>query len=393
MYTRVIPSLGALGFFFCALSAYADGVQCNKSAAEIAEEHKTTVVSVEEDSKDINGTTEQGWIGAGVFLDTSGSLLSAGHLAYDGDDQKRNLNLDEETYRSVDELDMLWDGSNQTTYTYWAVIKNRAYPMELVGTFRYADAALFKVDLSHFEGKIVPAKLGNSDALKQGDPVFMIGNPNGIEYSITAGIVSGLHRQSQVGLWYLEDFIQTDALIAGGDSGGALINACGEVVGINDATEAGFGFVTPINLLRDFIPRMRKEGNVKCGWFGAEVLRTNFVRKDTFSDDLTTLHTLSGYEKKDQLLKLLALTEKQSALITKIADDSPAKKAGLRQGDIVTEFNGTKIESGYDFRLALTKTKVGEEIMVQVTRVDKHGNERPIVYKIKLGNRKTVPHE
>lgn len=390
MYTRVIPSLGALGFFFYAISAYASEVQCNQFATQIAEEYKTTFVSVEEDSKDADGTT-QASIGAGVFLDSSGLLLSVGHLAYKGDDQKRDLNLDEETYRTVDELDMFWDGSNQTIYTYWVQIENHAYSMELVSTFRYGDFALFKVDLVNFKGKIVPAKLGDSDTLKQGDPVFMIGNPDGIEYSITAGIVSGLHRRDTTPeIWFLEDFIQTDALIEGGDSGGALLNACGEVVGINDASIGKFGLATPINLIKEFLPQMRQGGNIKCGWFGAEVLRANFVHKDTFSGDLTMIHTLSGYEKKDQLLKLLALTERQSALIIDITDGSPAKKAGLRQGDIITEFNGTKIEGGYGFRLALTKTKVGEEVMVQVTRVDKHGKERPIVCKIKLGDRKTA---
>lgn len=367
----------------------ADERVCDQSPAQLAEQYRMTVMSIKQDVKDKNGF-ERSFNGAGVFIDKEGYFLSSMHLAYDGDDEKRDMNVDDGKFDEIDNRDTTVLPYDANTYTYWVRIGNREYSMDLVGVNRYIDAALFKVDLGQMKEKIIPAKLGNSDTLKRGDRVLVIGNPEGYENSLSAGIVTGLHRRHEVGLWYVEDYIQTDALIIGGNSGGVMLNACGEVVGMSAARHGELGFAVPINLVTDSIPRMKKDGRIRAGWLGARVLHENFVRRGTFSQDYTQIHTISGYERNAALERLLEVTETLSAVVTKVEENSPAQKAGIKQGDVVVEFNGTAVKDGYDFRLAMTKTRVGQEVAVKVIRVDKRGRDRPIVFTVKLLDKAAV---
>ncbi len=376
-------------FLAVPLVAFAEEKKCDQTPAQIAEQYKTTAVSVSREAKDKSGS-EQTLIGTGFFIDKDGYFFSSMHLAYDGTDRNKEMNVDDDKFDVIDTRDLTLFPYDENTYNYWIRIGNHEYSMDLVGTNRYIDGAVFKVDLAQIKEKIVFAKLGDSDTLKKGDPVVVIGNPSGFENSLSAGFVSELHRRYQVGLWYLEDYIQTDALIIGGNSGGVLLNTCGEVVGVSAARVGELAFAVPINLIVESVPRMKKEGRIQAGWLGARVLHENFVRRGTFSQDYTQIHDISGFERNAALERLLALTETQSAIVSKVEDDSPAKKAGIKQGDIIVEFNGVSIANGYDFRLAITKTKVGQEVLVKVIRVDKRGKDRPIVFTVKLLDKATV---
>ena len=218
-----------------------------------------------------------------------------------------------------------------------------SYDAELVGSDPKIDIALLKIDAN----KPLPAvKLGSSRNLKVGEWVVAIGNPFGLDYSVTAGIVSALGRN--IGAGPYDDFIQTDASINPGNSGGPLFNLRGEVVGVNTAIVrdgAGIGFAVPVDMVTDVLPQLRDNGYVVRGYIGTGI------------QDLD----------KD-LAESFGLKKQEGVLIGSIADDGPAARAGLRPGDIVTEFDGKRVKTTQDLLLAVAATRPGVKARVAFIR-------------------------
>src|SRR5215467_11581533 len=208
------------------------------------------------------------------------------------------------------------DGAGEITV---AFADGRELQAKQIGSDPSTDIAVIKVQVQ----ELAAIPIGNSDQLEVGDFVLAIGNPFQIGQTVTSGIVSGLHRNN-VGIGQYEDFIQTDAAIYPGNSGGALVNLRGELVGINTAflsagnTNPGMGFAIPINTVRSVADQLLKYGEVRRGRLGI-----------TFNEPTPALI---------RNLKLSASTA--SPVIVKVDKGSPAEAAGLRVGDVVSEFAG-----------------------------------------------------
>ena len=217
---------------------------------------------------------------------------------------------------------------------------------QLVGVDRETDLALLKVDLG-----VVPAvPLGSSSQLRIGDVVLAIGNPYGLTKSVTQGIVSATGR-GLLDLVTFENFIQTDAAINAGNSGGALVNARGELVGINTAVLAqdsgteGIGFAIPIDLVRGVVDQLKLHGRVIRGYLGLQ------------PDDLTSAERVAFNIEGDVGILLVSVNE-----------DGPAEAAGLVQGDVILEINGTPITSRRQAQLISASTQPGDEVNVVILR-------------------------
>ncbi len=233
------------------------------------------------------------------------------------------------------------------------------FKAKVVGTDPKTDIALLKIDPKG--KKLVVAKLGDSDKLKIGEWVLAIGNPFGLSYTVTAGIVSAKGRV--IGEGPYDNFIQTDASINPGNSGGPLVNVKGEVVGINTAIIAGaqgIGFAIPINLAKVIIKQLKEHGRVIRGWLGVYI------------QELTP-----------DLVKAQKLPVNRGAIITKVVPNSPAAKAGLKPGDVVVEFNGKKINHVNDLTIAVSTTPPGTKVKMKIVR---NGKFKEI--KVKLGELK-----
>ena len=231
----------------------------------------------------------------------------------------------------------------------------REFSGEVRGLDPKLDLALIKIDA----GEELPvAKLGESEGIKVGEWVMAIGNPFGLEQTVTVGIVSAKGRV--IGAGPYDDFIQTDASINPGNSGGPLFNMKGEVVGINTAIVAGgqgIGFAIPVNMAKQIIPQLRDEGHVTRGWLGVTVQAMSEELADSF-----------GLEKPT------------GALINEVVKDSPADEAGLQRGDILLTYDGEPIEELNDLPRLVAATPVDKSVKVTVFR---DGKEREV--KVKVG--------
>ena len=210
----------------------------------------------------------------------------------------------------------------------------------LVGYDAETDLALLKVDLG-----ILPAiPLGRSDQLRIGDVVLAIGNPYGLSKTVTQGIVSATGR-GLLGLSTFENFIQTDAAINTGNSGGALVNSSGQLVGINtavlaqDAGTAGISFAIPVDLVRGVVAEIKENGRVIRGYLGI------------VPDDLTRAE-----------FEALGLDSKVGILLSRVFEDGPAYAAGLRQNDVIISINGEPIQSGQQARLLVARLRPGDTV-------------------------------
>lgn len=227
---------------------------------------------------------------------------------------------------------------------------------KLVGIDNASDIALIQVQIKDLQA----IKLGNSDRLEVGDFVAAIGNPFGLNQTVTAGIVSALSRNN-LNIEGYENFIQTDAAINPGNSGGALINLNGELIGINTAILSssggsnGIGFAIPINMARSIMDQLIKYGTVKRGMLGVSV------------QQLT-----------DELATAIGVKVNEGVLVASVVSHSAAEKAGLKQGDIITEVNGQSINSPAQLRnmigllpegssLKLTAIRNGKALSLQTT--------------------------
>ena len=216
-----------------------------------------------------------------------------------------------------------------------------------MGADAATDLAVVKID----ENNLPVADFGDSSTLQVGEPAIAIGNPLGLEFrgSVTAGVISALNRSIQLGERKF-DLIQTDAAINPGNSGGALVNAEGEVVGINSAKIAvsgveGIGFAIPINSAKPILDELAKKGRVVRPYIGASLVDKDIANRYGFDIDLH-----------------------DGIFVMKVWEGSPSAKARLRPGDIILKFNGEKIDKVVELRGKLAELKVGDSVDVVVLR-------------------------
>jgi serine protease Do/serine protease DegQ len=222
----------------------------------------------------------------------------------------------------------------------------RTLKATLVGSDPETDIAVLKVD----NGKLAALPMSDSERLRVGDFVVAIGNPFGLGQTVTSGIVSALGR-SGLGIEGYEDFIQTDASINPGNSGGALVNLCGELVGINTAIlsksggNVGIGFAIPINMAREIMGQLIEHGEIRRGSMGAQ------------AQDLTP-----------ELAAAFNIEPHQGAVVSQVSGGSPAAKAGLRTGDVITHINERPIKDASDVRNRIGMLRIGEKVELRLLR-------------------------
>lgn len=221
---------------------------------------------------------------------------------------------------------------------------NSQFDAKLIGFDKMTDLALIKID-SDKTFKYV--KIGDSDELKVGDWILAIGNPFGLGGSVTAGIVSAKSRDIDAGSY--DNFIQTDASINQGSSGGPMFNMQGEVVGVNTAlysttgASMGIGFATPINLSKFVVEQLKSKGKVERGWLGVRVMDND---------------------------REIALSEKQNfnkgVIVSSVLPDSPSAKQNIQAGDIFISINGKDIKDAKSFSRQIAESKIGSEIVLRI---------------------------
>lgn len=264
---------------------------------------------------DGDGGAQQG-LGTGVIVDANGYILTNNHVIGEADEITVVLS------------------------------DKRKFKAEVKGRDPKSDIAVIKISASN----LTPARLGDSKNLKIGQWVIACGNPFGLDNTITAGIVSAKGRSISAGGQF-EDFIQTDAAINPGNSGGPLLNLNGEVVGINTAIFSrsggymGIGFAIPIDMAKAVMESLISKGKVVRGWLGVSI--------QNLTEDLSSSFGLNTTE---------------GALVGSVSPGSPAAKAGMKQGDIVVRFNGTKILDVNQLRNLVASTPPGEKAEVEVIR-------------------------
>ncbi len=219
---------------------------------------------------------------------------------------------------------------------------------QLVGKDDRTDLALIKIRNNN---QHLPfARLGSSSQLDVGDWVMAIGNPFGLEHTVTAGIVSAKGRV--IGAGPYDNFIQTDASINPGNSGGPLINALGEVVGVNSAIfsqsggNIGIGFAIPIDLAKKVVDQLRKNGRVVRGWLGIRA-----------QDGAPQLGSALGVSRGGEV-----------AVVTDVTEGSPAFEAGIKPGDVIVEYNGKPLPKHHDFRAMIADTPPGQKATLKIFR-------------------------
>ena len=284
----------------------------------------------EEMFKDYNKPTERkaSSLGSGFVINKNGTIITNNHVINNAED---------------------------------IVVKvgDKEYKAKVLGADPYSDLAVLKIDTNE---KFTPVKFGNSDKARVGDWVVAIGNPFGLGGTVTSGIISARNRD--INLTRYDDFIQTDASINQGNSGGPLFNLDGDVIGINTAIIApgqsgsiGIGFAIPSNAASNVITQLIKYGETKRGWLG--------VRIQPVTKEIADVEKLKNTE---------------GALVASVGEESPAKKAGLKAGDIILKFDGKKIDKMRDLPKLVSNTEVGKTVELEIWR-----NKKLIKKKLTLG--------
>ncbi len=237
----------------------------------------------------------------------------------------------------------------------------KKFKAKVIGADPLSDIAVLKIDSKE---KFLPVRFGDSDEARIGDWVIAIGNPFGLGGTVTSGIISARNRS--IGLSRYEDYIQTDASINSGNSGGPLFDMNGNVIGINTAIlgrsgNVGIGFSIPSNSAKIVIDQLIEFGETKRGWLG---VRIQDVTKE-----------IADVEKLD---------EPRGALVASVAPNSPSEKAGVKSGDIILEFNGEKIKQMKELPIIVARTEVGKKVKVKIWR-----NKKEIIKIITLGRLET----
>ncbi len=238
-------------------------------------------------------------------------------------------------------------------------VNSKEYKAKVIGADPYMDIAVLKMQTSD---KFSPVSFGDSNKARVGDWVVAIGNPFGLGGTVTSGIVSARNRD--IGMTRYDDFIQTDASINQGNSGGPLFNLKGEVVGINTAIIApgqsgsiGIGFAIPSNAASKVIDQLVNYGETRRGWLGVRI------------QDVTK-----------EIAEAVELKKAEGALVASVGEKSPADKAGIKAGDIILEFDGKKIDSMRTLPKVVANTKVGKSVRLKVWR-----DKKLITKNLKLG--------
>src|SRR5436853_663522 len=279
--------------------------------------------------------------GSGVIVDAKGYVLTNNHVIENAQDITVRLS----------------DG--------------RKFTAKLVGRDPKTDLAVLKVDAP----ALLPvAELGDSDQLRVGQWAIAIGNPFGLDRTVTVGIVSATAR-NRVGVATYENFIQTDASINPGNSGGPLLNLDGKVIGINTAIVAagqGIGFSIPINQAKEVMRQLIASGRVVRGWLGVVI------------QDVT-----------DELASSFGVREREGVLVADVMKGGPAETAGLRAGDVVVELNGSKIREVPELQRRIANVAPGQSVAIAVVRdratqrlkvrVGEMPNEEPLIASVDAG--------
>jgi serine protease Do len=214
----------------------------------------------------------------------------------------------------------------------------------IVGSDSKTDIAIIKFDAPV---DVRVATLGNSDALRVGEWAIAIGNPFGLDQTVTVGVVSATGR-ADVGIATYENFIQTDASINPGNSGGPLVNLRGEVIGINTAivaTGQGIGFAIPANMVKRVIAQLIDRGRVQRGWIGV------------------ALQPMSA-----ELAQAMGLPDTKGAIVARVYPGSPAETAGLAQNDVIVGFDGAPVEDYHQLQRMSSEAEVGRKVKVDLVR-------------------------
>ncbi len=237
----------------------------------------------------------------------------------------------------------------------------KKFKAKVIGADPLSDIAVLKIESKK---KFLPVEFGDSDKARIGDWVIAIGNPFGLGGTVTSGIISARNRS--IGLSRYEDYIQTDASINSGNSGGPLFDMNGDVIGINTAIlgrsgNVGIGFSIPSNSAKIVIDQLIKFGETKRGWLGVRI------------QDVTK-----------EIAEVEKLDEPRGALVASVAPNSPSEKAGVKSGDIILEFNGEKIKQMKELPMIVARTEVGKKVKVKIWR-----NKKEITKTITLGRLET----
>src|SRR6185295_18577677 len=271
---------------------------------------------------------QQRALGSGVIVTTDGYILTNNHVIDGADEIKVEMTDD------------------------------RTFSAKLVGTDKASDLALLKVTASDLH----PIALGNSEAVKVGDVVLAVGNPLGVGQTVTMGIISAKGRSTSVGDGGYEDFLQTDAPINHGNSGGALVNTKGELVGINSQIlsnsdgNIGIGFAIPSNMAQNVMEQLRTKGKVTRAQLGV---------------------TVQGVT--PELAESLGLKQNTGAIVSNVAEGSAADKAGVKRGDVITSFNGVGVHDTNTLRNRVAEAGPGSTADVVVIR---DGAEKHLTVKL-----------
>jgi serine protease Do len=269
-------------------------------------------------------------LGSGVIVDKGGYILTNNHVIEQADQIEVRLS------------------------------DRRKFPATVIGKDPKTDLAVIKIDAA---GTLPVARLGDSSTIRIGEWAIAIGNPFGLDQTVTVGVISAVGR-TDVGIATYEDFIQTDASINPGNSGGPLVNLQGEVIGVNTAivaTGQGIGFAIPINMAREIKDRLIAQGKVVRGWLGVGI------------QELT-----------EELAAQFGVKPEDGVLVGNVMKDGPAERGGLRPGDIIQEFNGTKISSVRQLQREVAQSSVGSQARLKVLR-----EKQPQLVTITLGEQPT----
>lgn len=324
------------------VGGHREGVQRSgfPSFAELVEKHKPSVVNIsttnvsrvrsfpgfpfgngdlfEDFFKDFFGAMPERefrnrGIGSGFIVDTEGHIVTNNHVI-----------------AKAEEIEVTLENGLK-------------YKAEVVGADPKTDIALIKIKP---RGKIVPVKFGSSEKLRIGEWVFAIGNPLGLGYTVTAGIVSAKGRS--LGLGAYDNFIQTDAPLNPGNSGGPLFNLDGLVIAVNTAVAPrgqGIGFSIPIDMVSGIVRQLKTSGKVVRGWIGVSI------------QQLT-----------EDLARGLGIEKTGGALVSEVFKDGPAYRAGMREGDLIVEFNGAEVKESSDLPRLVADIKPGSTVGVVIIR-------------------------
>ncbi|MEW6571371.1 MAG: DegQ family serine endoprotease [Nitrospirota bacterium] len=269
-------------------------------------------------------------LGSGVIVDPKGYILTANHVIQGAEEIKVTLS------------------------------DRREFKGKVVGNDALTDLGVIRI-----EAEDLPAiKWGDSDKLRVGETVLAIGSPYGLTQTVTMGIVSAVGR-ANVGIAEYEDFIQTDAAINPGNSGGALVNVKGELVGINTAifsTSGGYqgiGFAVPTNMAKAVMDSLISKGKVVRGWLGV------------------TVQSLTR-----ELSEQFGLKDERGILVADVSEGGPADKAGIKRGDVITEYMGKKIEEPYQLRNMVANTSPGEEVQLVILRENKEQAKKAVISEL-----------